>query len=120
MKLQFNKKALFIAIILFFTEVLISKTNGFIRHTFGDFLVVILLYFLFKSCIKTSVTNLCYITLFIAYSVECLQLVPFLEWIHLQHNRAANIIFGTTFSFLDLVAYTLGIITTYFIENRNK
>lgn len=55
MKLQFNKKYLIIALIIFTIEVLIATylKHGFIRYTFGDYLVVILLYCFCKSFINT-------------------------------------------------------------------
>ena len=54
----------------------------------------------------------------IAFIVEFLQLTPFLQWINLQDNKAAKIVFGSTFHVSDLVAYTLGVITTLIIEKK--
>ncbi len=58
------------------------------------------------------------IVLIIAFIVEFMQLTSFLEWFNLQDNNMAKIIFGSTFHVSDLVAYTLGIITTLIIENK--
>ena len=44
-----------------------------------------------------------------AYIVEFLQLTSLLEFLGLENNRLAIIIFGATFSIGDLIAYTLGV-----------
>lgn len=56
MKLQLNKTYLAITIFLFITEVLIATylKSGFIRHTFGDYLVVILIYTFVKSFVNIN------------------------------------------------------------------
>lgn len=92
--------------------------TGFIRHTVGDFLVVIMLYCLLKSFLIIKPMQSALIVLIIAFIVEFMQLTSFLEWFNLQDNNMAKIIFGSTFHVSDLVAYTLGIITTLIIENK--
>lgn len=116
MKLQFNSTYLKLALLFFIIEIIIAQTTGFIRHTIGDYIVVMLLYTLLRSFIKTSTNTMCIITLFIAYAVETLQLTNFLEFFNLKNSYTANIIFGNTFSITDLVAYTLGVATTLYTE----
>lgn len=121
MKLQFNKNYLVLAHTLFLVELAITfiiKT-GFIRYTFGDYLVVILLYAIFRGCTNMSVRASALVVLFIAYGIEFLQLTPFLAYFNLQDSITAKLIFGSTFQFGDLVAYTLGIITVLIIEYYN-
>ena len=116
---RFHKisSVLFLCILLI--EILISKTSGFIRHTIGDYVVVILLYYLVKSVCNIKAIKLGIYILAFAYLVECLQLINFVNLIGLTQNKTANIIIGNTFSIGDLVAYTLGIITVLFIENKD-
>lgn len=116
MKLQFNGTYLKLALLFFIIEIIIAQTTGFIRHTIGDYIVVMLLYTLLRSFIKTSINTMCIITLFIAYVVETLQLTNFLEFFNLKNSYTANIIFGNTFSITDLVAYTLGVATILYTE----
>ncbi|WP_430466607.1 DUF2809 domain-containing protein [Winogradskyella ouciana] len=119
MKLQFNKNYLVLAHSLFLIELAIAfiiKT-GFIRYTFGDYLVVILLYAIFRGCTNLSVRASALVVLLIAYSIELLQLTPFLTYFNLQDSVAAKLILGSTFQFSDLVAYTLGIISVLIIEH---
>lgn len=60
------------------------------------------------------------IVLVIAFIVEFLQLTSFLEIIGLHENHYAKLVFGNTFHFSDLIAYTLGILTIIVFEyNRS-
>ena len=122
MKLQFHKKHFIASIILFITEALIAifLKDGFIRHTFGDYLAVILLYCMFKSFIKTKPFHIATVVLIIAYGIEFLQLTNFLEITNLENNKLAKIILGSTFSFSDLIAYTLGVITILIFEIKTQ
>ena len=118
MKLQFNKNYLVLAHSLFLIELAIAfiiKT-GFIRYTFGDYLVVILLYAIIRGCSSLSVRASAIIVLFIAYGIELLQLTTFLTYFNLQDSFTASLIFGNTFHVTDLLAYTLGIITVVIFE----
>lgn len=108
---------------LFFLALLATETlialflkSGFIRHTFGDFLVVILLYCFIKSFWNLKPVVVGIIVLAIAFGIEFLQLTPFLKWLHLEGNSVAKIILGSTFQVGDLVAYTLGILFVLIIE----
>ncbi|WP_339752260.1 DUF2809 domain-containing protein [uncultured Winogradskyella sp.] len=118
MKLQFNKTYIVLAYTLFLIELAIAfiiKT-GFIRHTLGDYLVVILLYAIIRGCTNIKVWISALVVLLIAYSIELLQLTPILTYFNLQDSFTAKLIFGSTFHFSDLLAYTLGIITVLLIE----
>ena len=130
--LQFNLIYFNCFIFLLLTEIAIAVflKGGFIRHTFGDYLVVILLYSFLKSFVSTPNNTLACITIIIAYSVELIQLTPFLKKIGLENHSLANLIFGHTFSFTDLLAYTFGYLTIlifnhstlckHFLPNRTK
>lgn len=98
----------------------IHLKNGFIRHTFGDFLVVIMLYCFLKSFIKIKPITMAVIVLSILFVIEFLQLTTFLEALNLQDNKYAKLVFGNTFHFSDLVAYTLGILTIIIIEKKQS
>lgn len=118
--MRFNLKSFIIFLGLFITEVLIAKyvTQPFIRYWFGDFLIVILIYYFLKSFIDTKPINLAIATLLFSYIIEFIQLTSLLDVLGLRHNRIANLILGNTFSVSDLVAYTLGVITIYFIDKK--
>jgi dynactin complex subunit len=118
--MKFNKTYFFLFILLFLIEVCIAYflKSGFIRHTFGDFLVVILLYCLIKSFINLKPISMALIVLIISFAIEFLQLTTFLEMLNLQDNMYAKLVLGNTFHFSDLVAYTAGVITIIGIESK--
>jgi Protein of unknown function (DUF2809) len=119
MKIQFNTYYLVLAHSIFLIEIAIAifiKT-GFIRHTFGDYLAVILLYAIIRGCTNLKVWVSALVVLLIAYLIEFLQLTPFLTYFNLQNSTTAKLIFGSTFHITDLIAYTLGILTVLTIEH---
>jgi hypothetical protein len=122
MTLQFNKTYTLLFITILIIEILIATflTHGFIRHTFGDYLVVILLYCFFKSFIKTSSIKIAIGVLLFAYAIEFLQLVNLLDMLNLNNNHLVKLILGSSFNISDLVAYTLGIITVLIMEYNLK
>ena len=118
MTFQFNRKYFSIALLLLLIEVGIAMwfKSGFIRHTVSDYLVVMLVYCIIRGMTNASVNTSALITICIAYAVEFLQLTPILELTNLNNYTLARIVFGTTFSVSDLIAYALGIITVLLIE----
>ncbi len=120
MKLNINKTYLIITILLFTIEVLIAiyLKSGFIRYSFGDFLIVIFIYCFFKSFIPNNNFKIAMLVLAFAFSIEFLQLVNILEILNLQNNHFIKLILGSTFQISDLVAYTLGISTVLAIEYK--
>ena len=120
MKLVFYSNYFLWSMLLSATETTIAVflKTGFIRLTFGDFLVVILLYCLIKSFWNAKPLTIGIIVLLIAYVIEFLQLFKLLEFLGLTNSSVAKIILGNTFQFSDLVAYTLGILTILFIEHQ--
>lgn len=118
-KMKFNKTYLTLALILFLIEIWIAFIikDGFIRYTFGDYLVVIFLYCLIRGFTNLSVLTTVLLVGFIAFTIEFLQLVNLLEFLNVQHNRLAKLILGSTFHITDLIAYTIGLITVIIIEH---
>lgn len=111
MKFRLHQNYLIAAALLLLIEIGIAVffKSGFIRHTFGDFLVVILLYCCFRGVLSVPRIPTAWVTLALAYGIEFLQLTDFLSYLGIRHYRWANLIFGNSFSVQDLVAYTLGI-----------
>ena len=122
MKVSFNKAYFILFMLLFCIETLIALylKNGFIRHTFGDFLVVILLYCFLKSFWNVKPATVALTVLLISFLIEFLQLANLLEFLNLENNNLAKTIFGSTFNVTDLIAYTLGIATVLLIEIKTK
>ena len=106
------------AVILFFIEIFIALFihDQVIRPHIGDFLVVILIYSLLKSFLNVSVWTTAILVLLFSYAVETLQYFKIVEMLGLQNFQFARIIIGTSFSWLDILAYTLGIGFVLLIE----
>ncbi len=119
MTFKFQKAYFTAFLILFAIEALIAifLKDGFIRHSFGDYLVVMLLYCFFKSFIRGKSIPIALAVLVIAYIIEFLQLFNLLELLNLQNSSIAKVILGSTFHISDLVAYTLGVITLLIFEH---
>ncbi len=118
MKLKFNKTYLGFTVLILLIEICIALflTEGFIRHTFGDFLVVILIYCSIRAFIETNPLYIAIGVLVFAFIVEFSQLYNLLDYLHLRDNTLATIILGSTFHFSDLIAYTLGTIIILAID----
>jgi len=117
LKLNYIFFTAFILILITEIAIAIFFKAGFIRHVFGDYLVVLLLYFFLKSFISFSNNTLANITVLIAFTVEFIQLTPLLKSIGLENHSIANLVLGNTFSVTDLLAYTLGYITIIIFNN---
>ena len=117
---KFNSRYFIAFILLLITEILIAAfvKQRFIRYVFGDFLVVILIYCFLKIFIKASSFYIALFVLIFAFSIEFLQLYNVLALLNLEKNKLANVILGNTFEVTDLIAYTLGVISIYFIDKK--
>jgi Protein of unknown function (DUF2809) len=113
-----NKISFTIAICLFVVEVLIAlfMHDRFIRPFFGDFLIVIFIFYFFKSFTKINDWNLAWLSLAISYLVEILQYLNFLQYIGLSNHKLSVIVMGNSFAWEDMLAYTLGAMVALYFE----
>jgi hypothetical protein len=120
MTIKFNKSFFASSLMLLSIEICIAAflTEGFIRHTFGDFLVVILMYCAVRSIIKLNPLTIAFGVLAVAFLIEFLQLFNLLDYLNLRDHQFAIIILGSTFEITDLIAYTLGVITIFLIDTK--
>jgi len=56
--------------------------------------------------------------LIFSWSVEMAQYFDFVTLLGLKHVRVARIILGSTFDWLDLIAYSIGALTVYWVESK--
>ena len=119
--LTFDKKYFLFAVILLITEILIALfvRDAFVRPYVGDYLVVILIYCTVRTFLRTSVWKVGLGTLLFSYLVEILQYFQIVNRLDLQDNIIAKTIIGYGFAWLDIIAYTLGILTVLFLERKN-
>ncbi|MDR5591007.1 DUF2809 domain-containing protein [Christiangramia sp. SM2212] len=90
--------------------------DDFIRPYLGDFLVVILIYSFLRSISRIRVINALLIVLCFSFAVEFFQLVNIVKILQYQPPKVVMIILGSSFSAWDLLAYSLGILFTGFLE----
>jgi len=95
-------------------------SNGFIRSTFGDFLVVMLIYCFVKTIFNGNPLKVAICVLIFAFLIEFLQLIQILKSLNLEQNKIIATVLGNTFQISDLVSYSLGTITIVILENRFK
>lgn len=108
-----------LALLLFITEVIIAtKLNHypFIRHYFGDFLVVILLYFIVKAVTNIKAKPLAIGVFIFALSVETSQYFHLADHLGLAQGGILRIVIGTSFSVSDVVMYAGGTLFVYWFD----
>ena len=124
---RFHSKSFLIAIFIFLVEVIIALyiNDKIIRPFVGDILVVIFIYYFIKAFINTKPLNIAIFTLIFSIIVEVLQYFKFVDLIGLGHIKAARIIIGTSFSWIDILCYIIGfgclfLIDKYLRKNQSR
>lgn len=118
--LIFNKNYFTIFMLLFVIEVLIALYvhDQIIRPYIGDVLVVILLYCFVRSFLNSPVAATAVLVLLFSYLIETLQYFNIVQLLGLVHSKIANVVIGTYFTWVDILAYTLGIVIVLTVEKR--
>ena len=119
---RFHKLYALLTILLFLVEVVIALfiRDRFIRPYVGDVLVVILIYCFVCSFVKIPLWFGAIGVLLFAYTIELLQYFKFVEVIGLQNSHVAKVVLGNSFSWMDIVAYTVGIIIVVLLEQLHS
>lgn len=110
--LTFNKNYFAFAVLVFLIEVMIALYvhDQFIRPYLGDVLVVILIYCFLKSFVRIPVATASIAVLLFSFAVEFLQFLNIVEKLNLEDSKLARTVIGTSFSWIDLLTYIIGII----------
>ena len=118
----FNKKYFFLTCLLFFLEVLIALYvhDRFIRPYIGDVLVVILLYCFVKTFIRGHTFSIAIGVMAFSFIIETMQYFKLVNLLGLQQSKLANTVIGNSFSWVDIVAYTVGIAIVLLAERFSK
>lgn len=119
--LRFDWKSFLIFLFLFIVEVLIALfvDDAIIRPYVGDVLVIPLMYYFIKAFVKTKSIYIIIGVLLFAYVVEVSQYFKLVEVLGWQNNTALRIILGSSFTWFDILAYTLGGGLCYLLD-RNR
>ncbi|MFT7118706.1 MAG: hypothetical protein ACI9LF_001087 [Flavobacteriales bacterium] len=107
------------ALFLFVLEVLIERYvhDAFVRPYLGDFLVVILVYAVLMSISYLKVVAAAVGALLFAYAIETAQYVQLISLLSLDQYKWARVVMGTSFSWWDMLMYTLGILCVLVVEH---
>ncbi|MDO8992451.1 MAG: DUF2809 domain-containing protein [Daejeonella sp.] len=107
---------------LFLIEVLIALfvRDNFIRPYFGDFLVVILMYCFLRTFANLDVKLTVVAVLLFSYLIEILQYLNFVEIIGLGNSELARTLIGTSFEWIDIVAYSAGSLAILWFERMKQ
>jgi hypothetical protein len=117
--LIFNRRFFFFTLVLFIIEVLIAlfMHDPIIRPYGGDYLVVILVHCAVRTFIKASPLKVAMGVLLFSYCIEALQYYNFVDRLGLSDNKIARTVIGYGFDWLDILSYTLGIVTVLILES---
>ena len=109
-KIDFSKKFAVFFVLVFLIEVSIAVffNDKFIRPFLGDVLVVILLYCFVRMILKVGHLQIVTGVTFFAFLVEFSQYFNLITLLNLQNNKLAQLVIGTTYNIMDLVAYLIG------------
>ncbi|SFB79143.1 Protein of unknown function [Zunongwangia mangrovi] len=116
--MRFSIKYFLVAFVLFITEFLIARfiNGGFIRNVLGDYLVVFLIYYFLLSFYKWQKIKLAVFVLLVAYLIEILQYVQILKILGIPKSTFTDMILGSSFDWLDMLAYTLAFLSLVFMQ----
>ena len=120
--LTFKLNYFIFTILLLISEVLIALfvDDEIIRPYVGDVLVVILLYCFSRSFLDLPVITTAILVLLFSYLIETLQYFNVVRRLGLEHSRLANTVIGNYFTWVDILAYTLGFLVVLVVENRRN
>lgn len=115
---RFNSKYFVCMIALLATEIVIARYahDQLIRPYGGDYLVVIFLYCLLKSFLSWPVKQTALSVLLFSYGIEISQYFNLAHHLGLDGSKIASVIMGNYFTWIDMIAYTLGILTVLWVE----
>jgi Protein of unknown function (DUF2809) len=118
--LRFNRNYFALAVILLVIEVLIAMFvhDNFVRPYAGDVLVVILIYCFIKSFLNLPEVVLSVGVLLFAFAIELLQYGKILNILGLEKSSVARTVLGTSFAWLDILAYVIGVGMVLLVEKQ--
>ena len=118
----FYKKYFLAFLLLFAVEVGIAVfvKDGFVRPYLGDVLVVIMLYCLVRSFVDLPSYIAAGGVLVFALSIEMLQYFDVVGYLGLEENRIARTVLGSSFDWMDVLAYVVGVALILLIERKDR
>ena len=106
----------FVILLLIEIYIALEVNDKVIRPYGGDFLVVMLIYCFLMVITRFRIPAAIFIVFVFSLIVEFLQLSNLIHHIPEHFGPAPRIILGHSFSWLDILAYILGLTTVYLAE----
>ena len=121
MKVSFNKRYFtpFLLVLVAEIAIAIFFFHRFVRGFLGDVLVIPLLYYLLRAVSSIRHRPALFTVILFAFLIEGLQLLD-LKKIIPTETPILLIAIGSTFDWLDLLAYCLGGFIVFVIENQKQ
>lgn len=118
MKIQFDKRAFGWFVFWFSVEVAIAvfQFGSFVRSYLGDVFVIWLMYYAMTAVVQYPKPRIVLGVLIFSYFIEVLQYFKVLKHLGLNHNRILNIVVGSSFSWIDLLCYSVGALVLWLIN----
>ncbi|RAJ35621.1 ribosomal maturation YjgA family protein [Pedobacter cryoconitis] len=116
---NFSKYYFRLTVLLFGTEVLIAlyAHDQFIRPYAGDFLIVIFLFCLVRTFLNVRSHWVISSVLVFSYLIELSQYFNLIHHLGLDQSKIAPLLLGNHFSWIDMVAYTLGAAVIFMLQS---
>jgi hypothetical protein len=119
--MTFRPKYLAAAAALFVVEVVIARgyiPGTFVRNSVGDVLVIPLLYFFLRGATKSTPAVALVIGLAVGLTAEALQYLHLADLLGLKKGSLLYIVLGNTFSWSDLLMYSIGGVLAAWLDVR--
>lgn len=119
--MTFRPNYLVVATALFVVEVAIARgsiPSAFVRNSVGDVLVIPFLYFLLRGLTKATSSVALVVGLAAGLTAEVLQYLHLADLLGLKQGSLAYIVLGNTFSWLDLLMYSIGGVLAAWLDVR--
>ena len=106
----------FLALVVVIAIGLLSRRVSFLPNETGDALWVIAVYCLYRMIwCKELLKNIAWWSLLTAYAVEFSQLIRWGWLVSIRSTVIGHLLLGQGFQWLDILAYTIGVIIVYAI-----
>jgi Protein of unknown function (DUF2809) len=108
--IRFDRRSFFIFVGVLGIEIVIGTffRDRFVRYFLGDVLIVVLMCYFIRSWCSIKVWIVVLGTLIFAYLVELAQFFDLIGILGWQSSQMAHLTIGSTFDWMDLLAYLLG------------
>ena len=101
------------ALIAVETAIALFVKGGFIRHTLGDFLAVILVYCALMAATRLTPLWGAVIAFLVALAIETAQATGLDSVLMIDRTAVGRTLFGSTFDWFDIAAYGAGAVSAF-------